>query len=144
MVISILAPWFGSCQKMICLTVRRSIYLGTSFSQFYCMDSFNQIQCVIVSSKYIVSHTISISMWHMSCAMRKLVFGHMRIAMVEFSLRIHTILWRSSLSANRFTGYNSMYEWRVKAQMILCACAGWSARFWHVRRHFSLDAAQLW
>ena len=31
-----------------------------------------------------------------------------------------------SLSANRIIGYYEMYEWKVKAWMIHCACAGWS------------------
>ena len=43
-----------------------------------------------------------------------------------------------SLSSNRSIGHYKMYEWRAKARMILCACAGWSesADFVHVRRHF--------
>ena len=42
------------------------------------------------------------------------------------------------LSANWITGYYRMYEWRAKARMILCTCAGWyeSLHFAHVQRHF--------
>ena len=34
-------------------------------------------------------------------------------------------LIRPSLLANRFIEYYRIYEWRAKARMILCACAGW-------------------
>ena len=33
---------------------------------------------------------------------------------------------RPSLCARRIIGHCRMYEWRAKARMILCACAGWS------------------
>ena len=69
--------------------------------------------------------------------MRKRVFGHMRTAKAQVSLRIRTIWSGPSLSANRIIGYYRMFEWRAKIQMILCAYAGWSepAHFAHVRRH---------
>ena len=80
----------------------------------------------------------SINVWLLGLAKRKRVFGHMRTAKVKISLRIRAVWSGPSLSANRIIGYRGMYEWRAKARMILCACAGWSefAYFAHVRRHF--------
>ena len=42
-----------------------------------------------------------------------------------------------SLSANRITGHNRIFEWMTKARMIICACAGWSesAHVAHFRMH---------
>ena len=47
-------------------------------------------------------------------------------------------LIRTSLSANRITGYYRTCEWRAYALIILFACAGLfkSAHFAHVGRHF--------
>ena len=55
-------------------------------------------------------------------------------AKAQISLYILTVWSGPSLSANRIIEY---YEWRAKAKMILCACAGWSesADFAQVRRH---------
>ena len=41
-------------------------------------------------------------------------------------------------SESALFGYYRMYEWRAKAHMIVCACAGWFefAHFEHVWRHF--------
>ena len=65
--------------------------------------------------------------------MRKRVFGHIWTAMARIRLRESLLL-----STTIITGYYRMYEWRAKAHVILCACAGWSesAPFAHVRRHF--------
>ena len=50
----------------------------------------------------------------------------MRTAKAQIRLRISAVWSVPSLSANRTTRYYRMYEWRSKARMILCACAGWS------------------
>ena len=69
-----------------------------------------------------------------SRAMRKCDFGHMRTGMAQFSLRIRAVWSWPSVFANRTTDYYRMYEWRAKATMILCGCAGLSesAHFTHV------------
>ena len=71
-------------------------------------------------------------------AMRKRVFRHMRTEKTQISLRIYAIWPGPTLSATRIIGYYWKYVWSIKAQMILCACAGWSEslHFAHVRRHF--------
>ena len=73
----------------------------------------------------------------MVCTTRKCVFGHMRTAKAQISLRIHTVWSGPSLSANRIIGHYKMYEWRAKAWMILCTCAvlSESAYSAHVQRH---------
>ena len=49
----------------------------------------------------------------------------------------------ASLSAYRNMGYYRMYEWKAKALMILCACAGLSkSAHLDISRQFSLGAAQ--
>ena len=70
-------------------------------------------------------------------ALRKHVFGHMRTAKAQISLRIRAVWSGPSLSANRLIRYYRMYERRAKARMILCACAGWSefAHILQIRRH---------
>ena len=75
--------------------------------------------------------------YHIGRAMRKCDFGHMRTAKAQVSLRIRAGSSGPSLSANKIIGYYRMYEWRVKARMILCACAELSylAHFAQVRRH---------
>ena len=69
--------------------------------------------------------------------MRKRVYEQMRTAKAQISLRIRAVWSGPLLSANRIIGYYRVYEWRAKAQMILCACARWSepALFAHPRRH---------
>ena len=66
------------------------------------------------------------------------VFGNMRRANAQISLRMRADWSGHSLSANRKRGYYRMYERRAKDRMILCACAGWyeSVHFVHVRGHF--------
>ena len=80
---------------------------------------------------------------YMGRSMRKRVFGHMRTAKTQISLRIRAVWSGPSLSANRISGYYKMYEWRAKARMILCACAGWSdsTHFCMFEGTFSHDAA---
>ena len=58
--------------------------------------------------------------------MRKHVFGHMRTAKAQISLRIRAGWSGPSLSTNTIIGYYRMYEWRVKSQVIYCACSRWS------------------
>ena len=50
----------------------------------------------------------------------------MRTAKAQISLRIHAVRSGSLSAINRITGSSRMYEWRAKARMIFCACAGWS------------------
>ena len=59
-------------------------------------------------------------------AMRKRVFAHMWIARAQISLLICTVWSGHSLSSSRITGYQTMYKWRAKARMILCASAEFS------------------
>ena len=70
-------------------------------------------------------------------ATQKRVSGHMRTAKA-LRLRGWAVLIETSLSANRIIENYGMYEWRAKARIILCACAGWSesAHFADVRRYF--------
>ena len=86
------------------------------------------------------------SQCYVGSAMRKRVFGHMRTAKAQISLRMRAAWSGPSLFANRLTRYLRMYEWRAKVRMTLCACTGWSesAHFEHDRRHFfSLDVAHV-
>ena len=46
-------------------------------------------------------------------------FGYMRIAKAQISLRTRAVWLKTSLSANRISGYYRMYEWRAKGEMIL-------------------------
>ena len=65
----------------------------------------------------------------MGHAIRKRVLGHMGTYM----------------SAYRFLGYHTMYEWRAKNWLILCACTerrSESAHLAHVRRHFFARGGQ--
>ena len=73
--------------------------------------------------------------WAAQC--EKCVFGHMRIVTTQIIWRIRAVWSGPSLSTTRIIGYYIMYEWRAKAWMILCACAGWceSAHFTHAPRH---------
>ena len=70
-------------------------------------------------------------------AMQKCVFGKMRTAKAQISLRIRAVWSGPLLCANWIIRYCIMYRWRAKDRMVLCACAGWSepAHFAHVRRH---------
>ena len=45
---------------------------------------------------------------------------------VPHHMKIRAVWSGPSLSTNRIIAYYRMYEWRAKAQMILCACAEWS------------------
>ena len=85
-------------------------------------------------------HVLTSNCYHTGRTMRKRVFGHMRTAKTQISLRIRAVWSGPSLSANRIIGYYRMYDWRINVQMILCACSGWSesAHLAHVRRHFSI------
>ena len=75
----------------------------------------------------------------------KCVFGHMRTVKTQNGLHIHAVWAGPSLSTNRITGYYRMYEWRVKAQMTICNCAGRFelAHFVHVQRPFWLHVAHI-
>ena len=66
------------------------------------------------------------------------IFRHMQTAKDHISLHFHSVWLGLSLFANRIIGYKRLYEWRAKAQILLCTCAGWSesAHFVHVWRHF--------
>ena len=68
---------------------------------------------------------------------RKRIFGHMRTSKAQISLRIRAVWSKFSLSANRIIRYHRMYQWRAKARMGPCACAGWceSANVVHAQRH---------
>ena len=57
--------------------------------------------------------------------MRQRVFGHMRTAKAQISLRIRAVWSGPSLSANRIIGYYRMYQWRANARMRPHACVGW-------------------
>ena len=46
-------------------------------------------------------------------AMRKRVFGHVRTAKAQISLRISAVWSGPSLSANWIIGYYTMYKWRA-------------------------------
>ena len=63
----------------------------------------------------------------------KRVFGHMMAANPHRS--------GPSPPANIIIGYDTLYEWRAKARIVLCACTGRSesAHFAHARRYFLLD-----
>ena len=50
--------------------------------------------------------------------MRKRVFGHMREANAQISLRIRAVWSGPSPCADRIIGQYTMYEWRAKARMI--------------------------
>ena len=82
------------------------------------------------SKKYLLKDTFG-------QAMRKRVFGHMRTAKAQISLRIRAVWSGSSLSVNKIIEYYKMCERRTKARMIRCICAGWSepVHFAHVWRH---------
>ena len=54
------------------------------------------------------------------------VFRHMWTAKAQIRLHGCAVWSGPSLSANRIIGYYRTYEWRAKALMILCTCAGWS------------------
>ena len=77
----------------------------------------------------------------MDHAMQKHIFRHMLTAKALISLVICAFWAGPSLSANRIIGF-WMYEWRAKAQILLCTCAGWSEPA-HVQRHFLLDMTHL-
>ena len=84
--------------------------------------------------------------WQLSdtLVMRKRVFGHMRTAKAMINLRISAVRSRLSLSATKIVEYYRMHEWRAKARVILCACAGWSLRiFAHVRKHVFAEVAYI-
>ena len=83
---------------------------------------------------------------HMGCAMRKCVFGYTWTVKAQIRLRRCSIWSGPSLSTNRISGYYRVYEWRAKAWMILCTCAGWSvsANFAHVLRHCFAWHGRFW
>ena len=58
--------------------------------------------------------------------MPKSIFGFERTAKAQISLRIRAVWSGPSLSANIIIWYYRIYEWKTKARMIFCACAGWS------------------
>ena len=67
--------------------------------------------------------------------MRKCVFGHMRTAKTQISLRICAMWSWPSLSANGIIGYYSMFQrgqipiWDYASILILCACSKALFRF---------------
>ena len=67
--------------------------------------------------------------------MRKRIFGHMRTANAQISLRIRAVWSGPSMSANRIIGYHKMCEWKIQVRMVFCVCAGWSesVHFAHIR-----------
>ena len=69
--------------------------------------------------------------------MRKCVYGLMRTAKAQISLRIRAISSEQSLSLNRSIGYYRMFQRSVNAGMRLSKYAGWceSAHFAHAGRH---------
>ena len=69
----------------------------------------------------------------------------MQTAKAQLGLYIYAVWSGPSLSANRMVRYYRRYECRAKAQMILCACAGWSesSHFVHVQKHFLFDMAHI-
>ena len=75
---------------------------------------------------------------HMCHAMWKRVFGYMRTAKANISLRIRAVWSGLSPFNYRILEKKGMYQWRAHAQMRLCACAGWceSAHSAHARRYF--------
>ena len=87
---------------------------------------------------------LSFACLYMGNAMRKHVFGHVRITNAQISLRIRAVWSGPSLSANRIIGYYRMLQWRANVWMILCACAGWSESAHHftdIWRHFFVSLA---
>ena len=81
----------------------------------------------LVNRTYMQSKTtcwILLSVHNIGSSMRQCVFGHLRTAKAQISLRIRTVWSGPSLSANRIIGYDRVYELRAKARMILCAGAG--------------------
>ena len=82
--------------------------------------------------------TKTLQMHILGPAIRERIFGHMRTAKAQISLRIRAVWSEPSLSANRIIRYYRMYEWTAKTRLVLCACAGLSepVHFAHVRRHF--------
>ena len=70
----------------------------------------------------------------MGHAMQKCAFGHKRTVKAQ-----ECEGWSGpSLSAARIIGFYRVFQWRAKARIKFCACAGWceSADFAHARRHF--------
>ena len=61
----------------------------------------------------------------------------MQTGNAQISLCICAVWSGPNLSTDRIIWYYRMYEWRAKAWVILCTCAGWSesVHFVHVRRH---------
>ena len=47
----------------------------------------------------------------------------------------HSVWLGSSLFAKRIIGYYRMYEWKAKARIIFCTCAGWSEYAHSSRKH---------
>ena len=60
------------------------------------------------------------------------VFRPMRTVKAQISLRIRAVWSGPLLSATRIVGYYGMYmyQWRAKARVISCACAGWCESVW--------------
>ena len=72
----------------------------------------------------------------MGCTVQKCVYWHMLTGKVQISLCIHAVWSGPSLPINRINGYYRMNGWRAKAQMVICACAGWSESGHFVQRQF--------
>ena len=62
---------------------------------------------------------------HMGLAMQKHVFGHIRTAKAQISLRIRADWSGLFLSGIRSSLHYRNYQWRANVRMKLCACAGW-------------------
>ena len=72
---------------------------------------------------------------------------HQRWAKTEEPRKNHLTIRKHNFafSSNRIIWYYRMYEWRAKARIILCACAGWSESV-HLRMFestFLLDEAHM-
>ena len=99
------------------------------------LPCISDCSCGLCISNMSVQKNQALHSLHGGCAMRKCVFGHIRTAKAQTSLRIHAVWSGPSLSGNRTIGYYRMYQGGIKGQMLLWACAGWSESV-HVKRHF--------
>ena len=110
-------PWW-ECVLMQDLNVFTSLYA----------QRFLFLPCI---SPQNVTNYIGWAMW-------KPVFGRMRTAKAQISLRIGAGWSGPLLSANRVIGYYRIFQWRANARIRLRKCAEWceSACFTLAQRHF--------
>ena len=88
------------------------------------------------SCPYIVKSTVKVfkskketESLNTGSAMWKCFFRHMLTAKTQISLHINAVWSGPSLSTKSVFGYYKMYEWRAKAQLILCTCTGCTGWF---------------